>query len=156
MVKRRSSKKSKQSHKISQRKKHTGKKMNTGSTSQPSGYLIFCTEQRARRKAEFEKVSAKEIMKRLGAEWRKLSTQQQDDYKAKAPATAHQDAFDREEIHSQSSQSHKKNSHAQSGTNTKRSRKYKSRSKVAMETTNRKLGSRKATQHDEFDSSPSA
>ena len=124
MVKRSSSKKVKQSHKTNHKSKHIGKKMKAGVKRQPSGYLIFCTEQRAQQKTELEKMKPKEIMQYLGAEWRKLSAEQQEAYKAKAPMKVHYDIS-----HTEHPISHKKTAHHRSGTKTKGSTKHKSRSK---------------------------
>ena len=56
MVKRNSSKKPKQSHKANHKKESTHKSMQTGGKKQLSGYLMFCAEQRAHRKNDFEKM----------------------------------------------------------------------------------------------------
>jgi hypothetical protein len=113
MVKRNSSKPS-----------HKKNKMSTGGKRQPSGYLIFCSEQRVHQKTEFEKMKAKEIMQHLGAEWRKLSPQQQEAYKAKAPTKAHHDVS-----HKEDSKPHNKTAHHGTNTKMKSSIKRQARSK---------------------------
>jgi len=109
MVKRNSSKPS-----------HKENKMSTGGKRQPSGYLIFCSEQREHQKAEFEKMKAKEIMQHLGAEWRKLSPTQQEAYKAKT----HNDVS-----HKEDSKPHNKTAHHGTSTKMKSSIKRQARSK---------------------------
>lgn len=119
MVKRSASKKSKQSHKT-HHKKESHKKMRIGGKRQLSGYLMFCAEQRAHRKNEFEKMKPKEIMQHLGAQWRKLSSQQQEAYKTKAPANkTHHETLDKDESKQQKSHTHAKSIHDQSGTKSK-------------------------------------
>lgn len=108
MVKRSTSKKSKQSRKTNKKSEGTNKKMQNGSKRQPSGYLVFCAEQRVQRKNDFEQMKPKEIMQNLGAEWRKLSAQQQEAYKTKASSKAHHDTSDKEESKSQKCQTHAK------------------------------------------------
>ncbi|CAF3148969.1 unnamed protein product [Rotaria sp. Silwood2] len=104
MVKQNSSKKSKQSHKTNHKSEHTDKGKQSAGKRQPSGYLMFCAEQRELRKNDFEKMKPKEIMQLLGAEWRKLSPQQQEAYKAKAPIKVHHDVSNKEESKSQKTQ----------------------------------------------------
>ncbi|CAF4587218.1 unnamed protein product [Rotaria sp. Silwood1] len=121
MVKQSGSKKSKQSHKTDHKSEHTEKSKQAAGKRQPSGYLMFCAEQRELRKNDFEKMKPKEIMQHLGAEWRKLSAQQQDAYKAKAPVKTHHEVCNKEESKSQKTQqTHTKSTaHHHSGTKTK-------------------------------------
>jgi len=105
MVKRHSSKKSKQLHESTD----IGTKIKTNGKRHLSGYQIFCAEQRKR--PEFEKMKPTEIMKHLGAEWRKLSAQQQEAYKAKASTKTQHDTSHKEESKSQkNSKNHKSRS----------------------------------------------
>lgn len=80
-----SSSKSKRSRTVSKTGKKSANRSKSAGPRQPSAYLIFCGEQRSRRKAEFANMPPKEIMKSLGAEWRSLTTQQKETYKSKAP-----------------------------------------------------------------------
>ena len=141
MVKRNSSKKPKQSRKTSRKGEHNEKKSSAGSKRQPSGYLIFCAEQRTRRKAEFEKMKPKEIMQYLGAEWRKLSTQQQDSYKAKV----HHNTSNKEESKSHRNQTQIKAVQQLSGTKSKSNTKSNFASKKKERTQTRKKTNEKST-----------
>jgi hypothetical protein len=115
--------------------------MSTGGKRQPSGYLIFCSEQREHQKAEFEKMKAKEIMQHLGAEWRKLSPQQQEAYKAKAPTKAHHDVS-----HKEDSKPPNKTTHHRTSTKMKSSIKRQARSKSVPKKKAKKIH-RKAAHH---------
>ncbi|CAF3203690.1 unnamed protein product [Rotaria sp. Silwood2] len=156
MVKQNSSKKSKQSHKTNHKSEHTDKGKQSVGKRQPSGYLMFCAEQRELRKNDFEKMKPKEIMQLLGAEWRKLSPQQQEAYKAKAPIKVHHDVSNKEESKSQKTQqTHTKSaahhhSDTKSKSNTVHNTCTKSASKKKTNTkkikhTNEKSASRKLT-----------
>lgn len=145
MTKRSHSSKPRQPRKKSQ-KRNTGEtKSKTTGPRKPSGYLIFCAEQRSKRKAELEQMAPKEIMKHLGAEWRKLSAQQQEQYKSKAPHAS----GNKSESMSSKSQSHKSASHQQtdekSASRTDHSGKQQSMTKKKGE----QSASRKATHHQE-------
>ena len=107
MSKRTASKKSRQPHPKSKKSDGVGKQAKSTGPKKLSGYLVFCAEQRTRRKSELEQMPPKEIMKHLGAEWRKLSPQQQQAYKSKAPAHGQHHASDKAESASSKSHSHK-------------------------------------------------
>ncbi|CAF3638155.1 unnamed protein product [Rotaria sordida] len=161
MVKQNSSKKSKQSHKTNHKSEHTDKNKQTVGKRQPSGYLMFCAEQREIRKNDLEKMKPKEIMQHLGAEWRKLSIQQQESYKAKAPIKANHDVSNKEELKSQKSQqTHAKSTSSRhhSGTKTKSNTIHKTSTKSAskkktntkkIKHTHEKSNSRKLAHHHE-------
>ncbi|CAF3647230.1 unnamed protein product [Rotaria socialis] len=114
MVKRSASKKSKQSCKTTKKSECSNKNVQTGGKRQPSGYLMFCSEQRTHRKSDFETMKPKEIMQYLGAEWRKLSPQQQESYKIKAPNKVHHDTSNKEEAKPQKCHTHTKSTSHQS------------------------------------------
>lgn len=109
------------------------KKAKSPGHRQPSAYLMFCAEQRSRRKSEFEKMAPKDIMKNLGAEWRGLSAQQKESYKSKVPHATPSKA----ESMVSKSQSHKRTSVGHSdvggGSKSEQSGKHQSSSKKKAE-----------------------
>jgi hypothetical protein len=126
----------------------TEKKGKTGAKKQPSGYLTFCNEQRTHRKADFDTLKPKEVMQHLGAEWRKLSAQQQETYKSKAPTKPHHDVSNKLESTSEKRTATTHQSNTKRAGKTKHNTKHQLRSKGASKKKTKKARG-KSAQHNE-------